>query len=148
MKHRDLRDIIGGLALAALGLAAAIYARDYEFGTLNRMGPGYFPIVLGILLAVLGLFVAIPAFFREGTPISVEWKTFALVMGSIVVFAAALKPLGLILATVLAVVVSSLADRETRWKGRLMTAIGVAAITYVVFSMGLSMVLPVWPWSD
>lgn len=148
MKHRDLRDIIGGLALATFGLAAAIYARDYEFGTLNRMGPGYFPIVLGILLAVLGLFVAIPAFFRSGPPIHVEWKTYALIMASIVVFGAALKTLGLIVATMLAVTVSSLADRQTRWKERILIAVGVAAITYAVFALGLSMVLPVWPWSD
>lgn len=148
MKHKDIRDIVGGLGLTVLGLAAALVARDYEFGTLNRMGPGYFPIVLGILLALLGLLIAIPAFFRSGTSVNVEWKTFALVMTSIVVFAASLKTLGLIAATVLSVIVSLLADRQTRWKGRLVIAAGVAVVTYLVFAVGLSMVLPVWPWSD
>jgi len=43
--------------------------------------------------------------------------------------------------------VSSLADRQTRWKGRLFIAAGVALVTYLVFALSLGMVLPVWPWS-
>jgi uncharacterized protein YybS (DUF2232 family) len=147
MKHKDMQDVLGGLALAALGTFAAVYAQRYEFGDLNRMGAGFFPVTLGILLALLGLMIAIPAFFRSGPAINVQWKTFALVMASIVAFALTLKVLGLILATVLTVVVASLADNETRWKGRLMVAAGVALITYLVFGLGLSMVLPIWPWS-
>ena len=148
MSHKDTHDIVGGLALTALGVFAAVYARQYEFGELNRMGPGYFPVALGVIVAVLGLIIAIPAFFRRGQPIHVEWKTFALVMASLVAFALTLKVLGLVLATVLAVIISSLADNNTRWKGRLIISAGVAAITYVVFIGGLSMVLPVWPWSN
>jgi len=147
MKSKDTRDIVGGLGLAALGLFAAYYARQYEFGELNRMGPGYFPVALGLILAVLGLLVAIPAFLRHGEPMVFAWKTFALIMASIVVFGVSLKPLGLVLATVLSVIVSTLADHETRWKGRLIIAAGVALVTYLVFSLGLKMVLPVWPWS-
>ncbi|TNF58319.1 MAG: tripartite tricarboxylate transporter TctB family protein [Burkholderiales bacterium] len=147
MSHKDTHDIVGGLALTALGAFAAFYGQRYEFGELNRMGPGYFPVALGVIVAILGLFIAVPAFFRRGEAIHVEWRTAALVLGSIVVFALTLKVIGLILSTVLAVLISSLADRETRWKGRLVTAVGVAAITYLVFSMGLGMVLPVWPWS-
>jgi len=148
MSHKDTHDIVGGLALTALGVFAAVYAQEYEFGELNRMGPGYFPVALGGIVAVLGLFIAVPAFFRRGEPIHVEWKTFALVLASLVAFALTLKVLGLVLATVLAVVISSLADHQTRWKGRLIIAAGVAAITYLVFIVGLSMVLPVWPWSN
>ncbi|MDO8906083.1 tripartite tricarboxylate transporter TctB family protein [Hydrogenophaga sp.] len=147
MKSKDMQDLVGGVAVTALGLFAAIYAQRYEFGDLNRMGPGYFPVALGVVLTVLGLLIAIPAFLRNGEKIHVEWKTFLLVLSSIVVFALTLKVIGLILATVLAVIVSSLADHETRWKGRIILAIGVAAITYLVFGFGLGMVLPAWPWS-
>jgi len=147
MKHKDMQDVLGGLALAALGIFAAIFAQRYEFGDLNRMGPGFFPVSLGVMLAVLGAMIAIPAWFRRGPAIAVQWKTFALVMASLVVFALTLKVLGLILATILTVVLASLADNDTRWKGRLMVAAGVALITYLVFGVGLSMVLPIWPWS-
>jgi O-antigen ligase len=147
MKHKDLQDVIGGLGLTALGVFAAVYAQRYEFGDLNRMGAGFFPVSLGVLLALLGAMIAIPAWFRSGPPIQIQWKTFALVMASVVTFALTLKVLGLVLATILAVVVATLADNETRWKSRLMIAAGVALITYLVFALGLGMVLPTWPWS-
>ncbi|MDO9159723.1 MAG: tripartite tricarboxylate transporter TctB family protein, partial [Burkholderiaceae bacterium] len=100
------------------------------------------------LLAVLGILIAVPAFFRSGPPVQVRWKPFALVMASLVAFAMTLKVLGLIVATMLAVVIASLADNDTRWKGRILIAVGVALITYLVFGLGLSMVLPMWPWSE
>lgn len=147
MKHKDMQDVLGGLGLSALGVFAAVHAQQYEFGDLTRMGAGYFAVTLGILLAVLGLVIAIPAFFRSGPPVTVQWKTFFLVMASLVTFALTLKVLGLIFSTVLTVLLATLADNETRWKGRLLIAAGVALVTYLVFGLGLSMVLPVWPWS-
>jgi hypothetical protein len=147
MKHKDIHDVIGGLGLAALGTFAAVFAQRYEFGDLNRMGAGFFPVSLGVLLAVLGAMIAIPAFFRSGSAIQVRWKTFGLVMASIVVFALTLKVLGLIVATMLSVVLASLADDDTNWKSRIMIAVGVALLTYLIFGLGLSMVLPIWPWS-
>ncbi len=131
----------------ALGTFAAVYAQQYEFGGLRSMGPGFFPVVLGGILAVLGLLIALPAFFRRGEPVKVAWKTMVLVLGSIVVFALTLKLVGLVLATIIAVIISTLADNETRWKGRLLVAAGVALVTYLVFGLALGMVLPMWPWS-
>lgn len=147
MRQRDTQDIIGGILLTALGLFAAFYAQRYEFGSLNRMGPGYFPVALGVVLAVLGLLIAIPAFFRSGERIDIKWKTFGIIIGCVVLFGATLKLLGIVLATMLAVFVASLADNQITWRGRAMVSVGVAAITYLVFIYGLSMVLPVWPWS-
>ena len=74
MHKRDTRDIIGGLGLAAIGLFAVIYGQRYEFGDLNRMGAGYFPVALGALLAVLGMLIALPAFFRRGEPMRGEGR--------------------------------------------------------------------------
>jgi hypothetical protein len=149
MTQKDTKDIVGGLAMTALGLFAAWHAySEYEFGDLTRMGAGYFPVSLGLLLAVVGLIIAIPACLREGEAVHVEWKTFALVVVSIGVFALLLKILGLILATVVAVFVSSLADRDITWRARGIVAVSIACITWLVFGFGLSMVLPVWPWSN
>ncbi|MEX1165978.1 MAG: tripartite tricarboxylate transporter TctB family protein [Hydrogenophaga sp.] len=147
MQSKDTGDIVGGLGLAAIGLFAAIYGQRYEFGDLNRMGPGYFPVVLGGLLCVLGFAIALPAFFRRGEPIKIAWKTYALVMASIAVFAFALKPLGIVFATAIAVLLASMADNGSTWKGRLLTAVGIAIVTWLVFKLGLGMVLPTWPWS-
>lgn len=148
MKHRDIQDLVGGAALSALGLFVALYAREhYDFGTLARMGPGFFPSILGWLLAVLGVLIAIPAWLRHGSLPQVEWRTFAIVMGSILLFAVSLKTLGLVLATALSVFVSSLADREISWLGRALVVVGVTAVTVLIFITGLGMILPLWWWS-
>ena len=146
MKNRDTRDLIGGIALIAIGVFAALHARQYELGELQRMGPGYFPTALGIILAVLGVLVAVPALFREGTSIKIEWKSLLWVMVSILVFAVLLNHLGMIFTSVLAVIASSMAS-DIKWKARLILSGCIAAITYLIFSFGLGMVIPVWPWS-
>ncbi|MFY9348387.1 MAG: tripartite tricarboxylate transporter TctB family protein [Orrella sp.] len=146
MKNRDTRDLIGGIALIAIGVFAALHARQYELGELQRMGPGYFPTALGILLAVLGVLVAVPALFREGTSIKIEWKSLLWVMVSILVFAVLLNHLGMIFTSVLAVIASSMAS-DIKWKARLILSGCIAVITYLIFSFGLGMVIPVWPWS-
>lgn len=148
MQHRDTKDLVGGLALTALGLFAAYYANEhYEIGDLRRMGPGFFPVSLGLTLAVLGLLVALPAWFRSGPAIRPAWLTLGLVILSLVVFSFTLKTLGVVFATMIAVLISSMADRGISWKSRVLLCIGIAALTYLIFILGLSMVLPVWPWS-
>lgn len=148
MRHRDTQDLVGGLALAALGLFAAYYANEnYDIGDLRRMGPGFFPVSLGLTLAALGVLVALPAWFRQGPVIRPAWLTLGLVMLSLVVFSFTLKTLGVVFATMIAVLISSMADRGVSWKSRLLLCTGIAALTYLIFVLGLSMVLPVWPWS-
>ena len=146
MKHRNIHDIVGGIALIILGLGAVIYAQRYEFGDLNRMGPGYFPVALGIILTVLGFVIAIPAFFQSGEPIHVDWVPLVVVMASLTIFAFTLKTLGIVVATVLATLFSSLAS-EFSWRARILVSLSIAALTYIIFIFGLSMILPVWPWS-
>ena len=148
MRHRDTQDLVGGLALTALGLFAAYYAHEhYEIGNLRRMGPGFFPVSLGLTLAVLGILVALPAWFRQGPVIQPAWKTLGLVTLSLVVFSLTLKTLGLIVATSLSVLLSSIPDRGIQWKNRWLLCIGVSVVTYLIFITGLGMLLPLWPWS-
>ena len=148
MNKRDFTDIIGGLFLTALGLFFAIYAQRYSMGTLNRMGPGYFPVVLGAIMALLGLLVAVPAWSRAGVGPDVSWKTMFIVIGSVVLFGATLQTVGLMFTSMLTVVVASLADNDITWRTRALMAIGVAPVIYVIFIFGLGMIIPVWPWSN
>lgn len=146
MTKRDHHDLLGGALMATIGLFAFVYGQQYEFGSLGRMGPGFFPISLGAILVVLGFAIAAPAWVRRGERVHVEWRTAALVLGSIVVFALALVHLGLIAATVLTVFLSSLADRNMRWRGRVGLAIAVTLVTVLIFVTGLEMILPLWRW--
>ena len=103
MKSRDTHDLVGGIALTVIGIACGLYASRYNMGTAARMGPGYFPVVLGWLLALLGLLVALPAWWRQGKPIKVQWLNLATATASIVLFAALLQPLGVLIASLCAV---------------------------------------------
>jgi hypothetical protein len=147
MNKRDSTDIIGGLFLTALGLFFVIYAQRYDMGTLNRMGPAYFPVALGALLAVLGLLIAVPALTRPGSGPSVNWKALAIIIGSVVLFGATLKFLGLIFATIVTVVFATMADDDITWRGRAVLAAVIAPLVYLIFVAGLSMTIPTWPWS-
>ncbi|MCT7656575.1 hypothetical protein MBH78_21975 [Oceanimonas sp. NS1] len=74
MLRRDIKGIIGGGGLAAVGLFAVWYGQThYQFGGVHNMGPGFLPVSLGGVLALLGMCIAIPAWFRSGEPISTEW---------------------------------------------------------------------------
>lgn len=148
MKKRDPADIISGLFLTAVGLFFAFYAMaNYGVGTLSRMGPGYFPVALGFVLAVLGLLVVLPALSRPGQGPKINWKALFIITGSIVVFGATLRVLGTVAATMITVVVASLADDDITWKGRAMLAAVVAPLVYLIFIFGLGMTIRTWPWS-
>ena len=147
--NKGWQDIIGGGFLTAIGLFVAWYAQRYELGRLGQMGPGFFPVVLGIALTALGLMIAVPAWFRSdlrsgGWP-TVRWRSAMLVVGSVVLFAMALEPLGVILSTSGAVGVSSAAARDMTWKGRIKLAAAVSAIAYAIFVAGLKMPLSALP---
>ena len=151
MRNKDLHDLLGGLAMLAIGAFAAIYAyQNLEIGELARMGPGFFPLVLGSALAVLGLLIALPAFFRPNAgPFDIDFKALFFVTLALLTFAFLLRPLGILITSLLMVLVSTLPlSLETAsWKTRILTGLGVAAVTWVVFILGLGMNLPTWPWS-
>ncbi|MFB0898454.1 MAG: tripartite tricarboxylate transporter TctB family protein, partial [Polaromonas sp.] len=144
---RDSTDLIGGLFLTALGLFFVIYAQRYNMGTLNRMGPAYFPIALGAVLAFLGLLIAVPAWFRAGVGPEVSWKTLFIVIGSVVLFGATLQTMGLVFACMTTLLVASLADNDISWRERALLMVAVPPIIYFIFIFGLGMTVPVWPWS-
>jgi len=146
MLKRDLQDIVGGLAMMAIGLFVAWYAyHAYDMGRLARMGPGFFPVSLGVILATIGLFITIPAFLRPGSPIKVEVRNLVCITLGVVVFALLMRTLGIVLASVASALIASLADRSVSWKGRVLISLGIAFVTWLIFIVGLGMSIPVWP---
>lgn len=144
---RDIHDLVGGLFMTAVGLFFALYGQQhYDFGSSARMGPGYFPVMLGWTLAVLGLLVAVPAWWRRGGPITVQWSNLFWCVLSLVAFALALRTLGVVLASFLAALIS-LMPSAMRLRTRLTVCAVVALLTTLIFPIGLQMILPLWPWS-
>ena len=140
------KDFWAGVLYIAFGATAILIAVNYPAGTAARMGPGYFPRVLGAILIALGVFLALRALRIQGTPLAFgSPKALLVVIGSVLVFGAAAPPLGLVIATILLVVVSSAASDEFRWKEAVISSLVLAAFTVVAFSYGLQLQLPVWP---
>lgn len=144
---RDIHDIVGGLLMAAAGLFFALYGGQYDMGTSARMGPGYFPVVLGWTLTVLGILVALPAWWRQGSAIVVQWGNLFWCVAAIALFAISLYPLGVVVASFLAALISLVPSAEMGLRTRLTVCATVALLTTLIFPIGLQMVLPIWPWS-
>jgi uncharacterized membrane protein len=146
VSSRDTRDILGGVLLTLAGLFFALYARQYGFGSAARMGPGYFPTVLGWMLAVLGLLIALPALRRQGDPLQVRWKSLVAVIAGVLFFAFSLPHVGLVIAVSGTVILTSLADDDLTWRGRIVLAIVVPILMALIFVWALGMILPLFWW--
>ncbi len=149
MSIRNPRDFWAGVIYLALAIATIWIGRNYSPGTSARMGPGYFPMVLGVVLALFGTVSIGRSFLRPGEAITaIAWRPLALVLGSTVLFALLLDRLGLLVALPCLIVVSSLASRYTRPDLTSIAAlIGLVAFCVLVFVRGLGVPMPlVGPW--
>ena len=101
------KELWSGVLFAAIGVVVAGMALEYPTGTPSRMGPGFFPLVLGCILTLLGLIFLVRAGVSPGNSLS-GWNPIALVcvLGSVALFAALLEPLGLAVAAFLSVVLA------------------------------------------
>lgn len=143
---RNPKDLLAGLLFVSFGVVALVLSGSYPIGSAARMGPGYFPRMLGILIIGLGAVLCLrslrPTAEAQATW---HWRPLVVVLASVGLFCLTARWLGLALAGMLLVFGSSMASREFRWKEALVSAavLGVAAV--VVFVYALGMPLPVWP---
>jgi len=136
---RNNRDFLAGLLFIAIGVVAlTVAARDYPMGTAMRMGPAYFPAVLGGILVLLGAWVAARG-IRSGEMVKGDWglKPLLLVALAIVLFGFLMSRFGLVPALTAVFLVSAAAGREFRWKEVLlltavMSAFAVVVLLYVL----------------
>ena len=131
-----------------LGLATVVIARDYPMGTATKMGPAYFPTVLGALLALIGLLAVLRSMVRNGTPIEkFHVKELILILLSVCLFGLLVRDAGLIPATVALILASAAASAKFKWVSSLLLAAGLAAFSVLVFVklLGLPMAM-LGPW--
>jgi len=148
VKIRNPKNFWSGVMFFALGLGFALFAQNYDMGTAQRMGPAYFPTVLGALLALLGLGIAIGGLAREGHDGKIDKFHFgpiAWIIGAIVAFGVLLRPAGLVVALVALVTISMFGSHEFKWKEAAAVSFVMGVIVYLVFIYGLKLTIPVWP---
>ncbi len=142
------KDVLAGLmfiGVAAFGLWAS---RNYPIGTAVRMGTGYVPRLLCWILLGLGCIVFIQGFRASAVTLEPSppiWRSVILIPASLVVFAYAIGPLGVIAAIVLLVVVGSLAGKDSRLVEVIAAALVLIGLTLLVFVWGIGLPIPVWP---
>jgi Tripartite tricarboxylate transporter TctB family len=143
---RNPKDFWAGVLFSLIGAAALILGSRYNLGTAARMGPGYFPRILGILLIVLGVIIALRGLRTDGLRIT-AWNLRAtfVVLGSVVLFGLIVNRVGLALSTVILIVLASAASDEFRWKEALASGVFFAILAVCVFIIGLKLQLPIWP---
>ena len=157
MKIKSQKDFFAGLMYLVVGGAFAIGAFNYNVGTAARMGPGYFPMLLGILLSVIGLLITAKATISgpsDGDPVGKwAWRQIAFILGANFAFgillvgvpALGIPGFGLIVAIYGLVIIASFARKEIDIKETLILATVLAVGSYVVFVWALSLQFPVWP---
>jgi hypothetical protein len=147
MRIRSPQDFWSGLLFGGLGLSAALYAAThYNMGTAVRMGPAYFPTWVGGIVALLGAVLVVRSLRLDGPPKPpIHWRPTLFILGASIVFGYLLKPLGMVLATVLLVVGSAAGGHEFRWREVLLLAAGLAVFSVGVFVYGLGLPFPMWP---
>ena len=140
---RTNRDFWAGLMLIGLGVAAVLIARDYPFGTAVRMGPGYFPSLLGGLLVAFGIYLLVQG-LRTREQIEGNWSLRALVVVplSMVLFGVLMDRAGFIPALVVLIFGSALAGTEFRFVEVLLLTVGLTIFSVMVFVWGLGLPYP------
>lgn len=145
---RNSKDFWAGLLYVFFGASAMLIARDYNMGTAFRMGPAYFPTILGAVLAVIGAISLIRSFLASGTPIGAfALKGLLLVILAVVVFAYLVRETGLVVALPLLVIISAFASVRFRLPAAILMALGLTIFCALVFVKALGIPLPIiGPW--
>jgi Tripartite tricarboxylate transporter TctB family len=144
VRIRNPRDFWAGAIYLTLAIAVIWIGQNYEQGTSARMGPGYFPTVLGTVLAIFGVVSIGRSVLRPGDAISAfAWRPLVLVIGSTVLFGFLLPRAGLLIALPCLIVVSAFASRDSRFDATSSAAlVGLIAFCVVVFVKALGLPMP------
>jgi Tripartite tricarboxylate transporter TctB family len=142
---RAPKDFWAGLIYIGIGATALWVGIDYKMGTAGRMGPGYFPKVLGGILVVLGVIAILRSLVTKGEPIgAILWKPLALILLACALFGLLLRPFGLLVSLFALCLVSAAASKE--FKFDLKATAGLVLLTVfctLVFVKGLGVPMPI-----
>jgi hypothetical protein len=139
------RDLLAGALFIAIGALALLGARAYPVGSAMRMGPGYFPVVLGWMLIGLGALVGLRAVRRrDWKPLAWDWKPLAWISVSILAFGFLMPRFGLVPALAVMFPVAAAAGREFRLREVLVLTVAMSAFAGGVFVYGLKLPYPLF----
>ena len=157
LKIRSQKDFNAGLMFIGFGAMFLIVAAGipgiesmpgYPMGTAVRMGPAYFPTILGGLLVLLGIIVTIEGLVEDDEPPKkTNWKPLLWILASVIIFAALIGPAGIVVATLALVLIAAYGGHEFRLVEMLIEATVLAIAVVLIFSYGLGLPFRLFPWS-
>ncbi len=157
MNIKSQKDFFSGLMFMGVGVAFAWGATTYNVGEGARMGPGYFPLMLGVLMTILGVGVTFKSLVVEaegGDRIGKwAWKPLVYIIAANLAFGVLLAGLpsiklpamGMIVAIYALTFIASMAEPGWKVKNTLILATILAAGSYLAFVVLLKLQFPVWP---
>jgi hypothetical protein len=132
-----------------VGIGFAVGAGNYSLGTSARPGPGYFPLMLSVIMAILGavvLFKALTIETEGGDPVGkFSWRPLIVIFTAIAVFGATITWLGMVISIPILICISSLAGDEFHWRDVLINAVVLTVASWLIFIVGLKLTIPMWP---
>jgi hypothetical protein len=150
LSHKRVRETIGGVLMLLLGIASAWGGSRYSIGTLSRMGPGFFPLALGLILAATGIvlialaWVAAPEAPRKLLP--PEWRGWLCIVLAVIAFGVIGRHGGLVPATFATVFIAALGERQNSLKNAVLLGLLMVAFCLLVFIWGLQIQFPLFTW--
>lgn len=142
MEIRGPKSFYSGLIFIALALIFGQGALSLQMGTPARMGPGFFPMAMCVLLALFGIVTSVDGLLREGNaPTGTSFRAIIFVLSAVVIFAVTVRTLGLIPCIGLTAFCFSLADREFKLVPALIAAVSLSALSWLIFVYALKL-----PW--
>jgi putative tricarboxylic transport membrane protein len=145
MKAKNQEDFWSGLMFIGFGIAAIVISRDYPMGSAMRMGPGYFPTLIGGALVVIGVVISALSFRSVGEGIGrFPWRAMIAMTVAFAFFAWGIDNIGFIPSLAILIVLSALSTRASRWIEIAIETVVMIAGCWAVFIYGLELPFPLW----
>jgi len=148
MLIRNQRAFAAGLLFIIVATFYFTLSFNYDSGTAARMGPGFFPKMVSIALAAVGLVVLIGSITPRAHIEKLEkwdFKGLLWIAGSVALFGILLQPFGLVISLAALVIISSLASPEFGWRGTIINTVILIIFCVGTFVYGINLQFPVWP---
>jgi putative tricarboxylic transport membrane protein len=148
MRIRSPKDFWSGLFFIAVALGFIGLSQQYALGTMHRMGPALFPVLVSVLMAGLGVVISLRAFVMDGPPLPrFHARPILISIVAIALFGLVLAGAGLIVAIGILVIVGALASRESKVLETAGSVVVLAAFSALIFVWLLGLPIPLWPGS-
>ncbi|MEU4158313.1 tripartite tricarboxylate transporter TctB family protein [Actinoplanes sp. NPDC026670] len=146
--RRAFPDLLAGGIFVLIGGLFAAGSLGYDRGTLLRMGPGYFPLLIGGVVAVLGLAIVIKGLIAADdiTFGPVPWRAVLLILAAVVFFGVFVRRLGFVPTSMVTALLTTFASRRVRPLVAVAVSAGLTLAATLIFVVGLQLRVPLWGW--